>query len=431
MTDYSSSSTGHSPPWPARLGRWFVSAVTRSAQNVATAFVQVWSHKGRSLLTTLGIIIAVTSIITVISFVEGFGNYVTDMLRGYGTKFIIVYPFDPDSRRGARGRWAKMDVSDIEAVRVECESIERISPLAYGKVNVSYGGEAITGIDMRGVNEHYQPIRSFSADLGRFLGPVDVENSARVCVLGRTLLKMLQCDESIVGESIYIQDRRFRVIGLLQSKGSFMGEDQDETVMVPYTTSLSMFPELRERMMFLGEASDETDLDEAEAQIRRVLRRRHNIQAGQPDDFYVSRQDQTLNELKYMRVVATSVLSGIVGISLLVGGIGVMNVMLVSITERTREIGLRKSVGGRRRDILLQFLTEAVVLSTIGGVAGVLLGYLITYVGSLHPSMIDISVPMWSVALALGFSAGTGIVFGIIPAFKAAIIHPIDALRHE
>ncbi len=416
---------------PVFLGNWLVSALARNGQNIATAFVQVWAHKGRSILTTLGIVIAVTSIVTVVSFVEGFGNYVTGMLQGYGTQYIVVYPFDPRERHRGGMHETRMDLGDIEAVRTECDSIHRISPFVYTQVEMSYGGEVAKDVPLRGVSEHYQSIRSFFVDQGRFFGPVDVDDAVNVCVLGRSLLKLLECDESVVGDHVYIQDRRFRVIGLLESKGSFMGDDQDETVMIPYSTALSMYPEQRRRMMFLAEATGEDDIDRAERQMSRVLRRRHGLQPGQPDDFHISRQDQTLNELKYMRVVATSVLAGIVSISLLVGGIGIMNVMLVSISERTREIGLRKSVGGRRRDIMLQFLTEAVVLSTIGGAAGVALGYLASYVVSLHPQMIALEVPLWSVTLALGFSAGVGVVFGIIPAFKAAIIHPIDALRHE
>ena len=416
---------------PVFLARWFISGLARNGQNVATAFVQVWAHKGRSILTTLGIVIAVTSIITVVSFVEGFGNYVTTMLRGYGTQYIVVYPFDPQRIHRGGMRRTTMDMADVHAVRVECENVHRISPFIYTKVDVSYGGEVAEETQLRGVSEQYQTIRHFFVDEGRFFGPMDVDLGAQVCVLGRSLLKQLECGESVVGDHVYIRDRRFEVIGLLESKGSFMGDDQDETVMIPYTAALNLYPEQRERVIFLAEATSEQDIDQAEAQMTRVLRQRHGLQPGQPDDFFVSRQDQTLNELKYMRVVATSVLAGIVSISLLVGGIGVMNVMLVSITERTREIGLRKSVGGRRRDILLQFLTEAVVLSTIGGAIGILLGYVISYIGSLHPKMVDITVPTWSVALALVFSAGTGIVFGVIPAFKAAIIHPIDALRHE
>lgn len=412
-------------------GRWLVSSAARNGQNVTTAFVQVWAHKGRSILTTLGIIIAVTSIITVVSFVEGFGSYVTSMLRGYGTRYIVVYPFNPQGRHRGGMRPARMDLTDVEAVRTECSAIHRITPFIYTRAEVSYGRETTEQIPLRGVNEQYQTIRSFFVDAGRFFGPVDVDHGAQVCVLGRSLLELLQCDESIVGDYVYISDRRFRVIGLLESKGSFLGDDQDQTVMIPYSTALDLYPEQRDSVVFLAEAPDEDKVDQAEAQMTRVLRQQHGLKPGQPDDFFISRQDQTLNELRYIRMVATSILAGIVSISLLVGGIGIMNVMLVSITERTREIGLRKSVGGRRRDIMLQFLTEAVVLSTMGGAVGVVLGYGATHIASLHPKMIEIGVSMWAVALALVFSIGTGIVFGIIPAFKAAIIHPIDALRHE
>ena len=416
---------------PIYLGRWLPAALSRNGQNVGTAFVQVWAHKGRSILTTLGIIIAVTSIITVVSFVEGFGNYVTSMLRGYGTQYIVVHPFDPRGSHRHGMPLTRMNMGDVEAIRGECENVRRISPFIYTQVELSYGGEIAEDIPSRGVSEQYQVIRSFAADVGRFFGPIDAENAAQVCVLGRSLMKSLECDESIVGDHIYLNGRRFQVIGLLESKGSFMGDDQDETVMIPYSTALTLSPEMRTRVSFLAEATGEDDIDQAEAQMTQVLRRRHRLQPGQPNDFFVSRQDQALKEFGRVRMIATGILAGIVSISLVVGGIGIMNVMLVSITERTREIGLRKSVGGRRRDILLQFLTEAVVLSTLGGAIGTVLGYLIANVASLHPKMVAIEVPMWSVALALGFSAGAGVIFGIIPAFKAAIIHPIDALRHE
>jgi putative ABC transport system permease protein len=192
-----------------------------------------------------------------------------------------------------------------------------------------------------------------------------------------------------------------------------------------------MYPQMKDYIGAYVEAVDEKLIPEAEGQLVRVLRQRHDLKPGQANDFGMFKQDQVLEEFRKIRLVATSVLAGIVSISLLVGGIGIMNVMLVSVTERTKEIGLRKSVGARRRDILLQFLTEAVVLSTVGGVIGIALGYGIGLVASLHPQMVEVTVPLWSVALALGFSAGVGIFFGIVPAFKAAIVHPIDALRHE
>ena len=280
-------------------------------------------------------------------------------------------------------------------------------------------------------SEAYQPIRNFYVDRGRFFSVVEVERAAYVCVLGRDLLRQLECDEEIVDDYVFIDGERFRVVGLLESRGSFMGENQDELAVIPWTTGAKMYPERRKHMAFYVEAVSEDKVAEAEGQIARILRARHDIKPGQRNDFGVFKQDQVLKEFGKMRMVATSVLAGIVSISLLVGGIGIMNVMLVSVTERTREIGLRKSVGARRRDILLQFLTEAVVLSTVGGVIGLALGYAVGFVATLHPQMVAVDVPLWSVVLALGFSAFVGVFFGIIPAFKAAIVHPIDALRHE
>lgn len=415
----------------ARAGAWLAASALRTGSNVVTAFAQIWANKGRSLLTTLGVIIAVTAIITVVAFVQGFGDYMSNMLRGYGTKQMIVRSWTPqDEDRFGIGR-VTLDLDDIHAVAAECPHVSRITPFVFTETDVSYGKANAEKIAIRGVSEDYQVIRNYYADAGRFFGPIDVENSEYVCVLGRTMLKLLEADESIIGDYIHIRDHRFRVVGLLQTKGSFMGEDQDQTVMIPYSTALNIYTEQREDLRFLCEAGEEKSINDAEGEMCRVLRRRHNIQPGMADDFSIQRQDQMLKQFDKIRLAVTAVLAGIVSISLVVGGIGIMNVMFVSVTERTKEIGLRKSVGGRRRDIMLQFLTEAVVLSTTGGAIGISLGYAITRIAAMHPKMVEIHVPAWSVALAIGFSMGAGILFGILPAFKASILHPIDALRHE
>jgi putative ABC transport system permease protein len=420
------------------IGRFFIDGllfipdrIYSVARNVATALSQIWANKIRSLLTVLGIIIAVTSIITVVSLVEGFGNYVTDFLRGLGTNMMVVYP---ESIRGPRGEYlraAEMTIDDVHAVDAYAPAVRRTSPVVFTRGSVEYGRQKIQNVSMRGTNEFFQPIRNFYVDAGRFFGAVDVENAASVCVLGREVLRKLECDESILGDYVHIQSHWFQVVGLLEAKGSFMGENQDETIVIPWTTALKLEPEMRNYIAFLVEARSEPEIPDAEGQLVRILRQRHGLKPGEPNDVGIFKQDQILQEFHRVRVIATSVLAGIVSISLLVGGIGIMNVMLVSVTKRTREIGLRKSVGARRRDILVQFLTEAVVLSTVGGAIGIGFGYLLTTIASMHPSMVEVKVPLWSVALALGFSAGVGIFFGIMPAFKAAIIHPIDALRHE
>ncbi|HKQ48208.1 MAG TPA: ABC transporter permease [Phycisphaerae bacterium] len=410
---------------------WLSGFTGRQAQNIGTAFVQIWANKGRALLTTLGIIIGVTSTITVVSMVQGFGNYVTDMLRGFGTNMLFVFPYSPNDEHGMMLGRVVLDLQDVRTVGARCEKIRRISPLVFNSATVEYGRQKLTDIEMQGATEEFQPIRRFFVDSGRFFSPIEVDNAAYVCVLGREMLRLLQCDERIVGDHIYLNAQRFRVIGLLEAKGNMMGENQDKLILIPYTTAIKLNPMAQYFLPFMIEATGEKDIEECSLEVTRVLRERHRIQPGDPNDFKVLRQDEFLRDFDRVKMIATSSLAGVVGISLIVGGIGVMNVMLVSVTERTREIGLRKSVGGRRRDILMQFLTEAVVLATVGGAIGIALGYSICYVASLHPSMVKVTVPLWAVALGLSFSAGVGIVFGIIPAFKAAILHPIDALRHE
>ncbi len=410
---------------------WIAGLAGRHAQNIGTAFVQIWANKGRALLTTLGIIIAVTSTITVVSMVQGFGNYVTDMLRGFGTNMLFVFPYSPSDEHGMMLGRVVLDLQDVRAVGARCDKIRRITPLVFNNATVEFGRQKIADIPLRGATEEYQPIRRFFVDKGRFFSPIEVDEAAYVCVLGRDVLRLLQCDEHVVGEHVYLNGQRFLVLGLLEAKGTMMGESQDKVILIPYTTAIKLSPMSQYFMPFMAEATGETDIEECSLQLTRVLRERHKLQPGDPNDFKVLRQDEFLRDFDRVKMIATSVLAGIVGISLIVGGIGVMNVMLVSVTERTREIGLRKSVGGRRRDILLQFLTEAVVLATVGGTIGIALGYSFCYVATLHPSMVKVTVPLWAVALGLSFSAGVGVLFGIIPAFKAAILHPIDALRHE
>lgn len=415
----------------ARVAHLLTGGFIRHWQNILTAFVQVWANKGRSVLTTLGIIIGVTSTITVVSMVQGFGNYVTDIIRGFGTNLIFVFPYSPEGFKDILLGRVTMDVDDVRAVGARCDKVRRISPIIFSQATIEFGRSKVSNVRIRGATEEFQSIRSFYVDKGRFFGPLEVDRGAYVCALGADMLRQLQCDERIVGEDIYISGQRFRVLGILEPKGKVMDDNPDEVVVVPYTTALKVWPEMRVFMPFMVEATGEKDAAECALQITRVLRERHNIPPGTTSDFRVHTQDELLRDLERVKVAATSVLAGIVGISLIVGGIGVMNVMLVSVTERTREIGLRKSVGGRRRDIMAQFLTEAVVLAVVGGSIGVFLGYSICYVASLHPSMVKVNVPMWAVALGLTCSAGVGVLFGMIPAFKAAILHPIDALRHE
>jgi putative ABC transport system permease protein len=399
--------------------------------NVANALEQLRSNRLRSTLTVLGIVIAVASTITVVSVVQGFTRYVAEFLQGLGTNAMWVWPERPPGDAGKTLGRVELDAADIEAIERSCSALRAVSPLIRRERIKLMLGRDETATSVEGVAAEYHAIRNFPVAFGRPFSLMDVERAHHVCVLGRETVNKLREDDGIVGRSLLLNGQRFRVIGILEEKGSFLGNSQDDLALIPYTTALKMFPASRRKLALTAQAATEESVPEARAQIVNLLRRRHGLSAYQPNDFQVRTQDEILDAFNSMSLAATAVLAGIVGISLLVGGIGIMNVMLVSVTERTREIGLRKAVGARRRDIMLQFLTESVALSLVGGGLGIGLGYGLSALASLHPQMVDIAVPWWAVVLGFGISAGTGVVFGLLPAAKAALLNPIDALRHE
>ncbi len=399
--------------------------------NIWNAFEQLWAHRFRSLLTVLGIVIAVTSTITVVGVVQGFTRYVSEFLQGLGTNAMWVWPERPGGEAGKRLGRITLDERDVAAIEDGCPALRRISPLVKPPdVLIQYGRDELR-VPIEGASAPYHAIRNFRVDFGRSFSIVDVEERHHVCILGREVLRKLNLDEGVVGRTILLAGRRFDVIGVLEEKGSFFGNSQDNLVLIPYTMALKMYPALLRKIAMTAQATSEEAVPEARAQIVNLLRRRHRLDAYQPNDFNIVTQDEILAAFNRLSLVATAVLAGIVGVSLLVGGIGIMNVMLVSVTERTREIGLRKAVGARRRDILLQFLIEAVFLSLLGGMLGIGLGYALSAVASLHPQMVNVVIPWWAVALGFGISTCTGVVFGLVPAIKAALLNPIDALRHE
>jgi putative ABC transport system permease protein len=398
-------------------------------QNLFNACEQLWANKLRSVLTVLGVIIAVTSTLVVVAVVQGFSNYVSGFLQGLGTNTVWVVPRIPDPWDASVTKAELLD-SDIEEVQQTASAVKRLAPLVARQLKVKYQDREVKA-ELDGTTPEFQDIRNFYVDAGRCFSDLEMENRRQVCVLGRETVRDLNLDEGIIGGNVTIMDKSFRVVGILQKKGSFLGNSQDAVVLMPYTTAQDLFPEARRQMAFMIQAESPELVPEAKAQITTTLRRRHHLGPNQPNDFRLFSQDEVLQQFNRISTGATLVLVGIVGISLLVGGIGIMNVMLVSVTERTREIGLRKAVGARRRDILIQFLTEAVVLSTTGGLIGIALGYSLTYLAGLYPSMVEIVVPYWATLLGVGFSLVVGVVFGLLPAFKAAILQPIDALRYE
>lgn len=399
--------------------------------NFPIAMEQLRASRSRSLLTMVGMIIAVASTITVVSVVVGFSRYVSEYLKGWGTNAIWVAPERPAGDAGRTLGRAEIDVRDLESVMEECEALRLVSPdPRQAAISVRYGRDEVE-VPLEGISVEYHAIRKFQVDVGRPLAVADIEHAHQVCLVGRETLRKLAVDEELVGQSLLLDGRRFEVVGILKEKGALIGVSQDDVVLVPYTMAMKMYPSQRRKLAFVAMATSEEQVPEARAQITNLLRRRHGLEAHQPNDFSIRTQDEILDAFNAISLAATAMLAGIVGISLLVSGIGIMNMMLVSVTERTREIGLRKAIGAGRRDILAQFLAEAVTLSILGGGIGVALGYGLCALASQHPKMVDVVVPWWAVALGFGISAGTGTVFGLLPALKAALLNPIDALRHE
>jgi putative ABC transport system permease protein len=398
-------------------------------QNLITAVQQLWVNKLRSLLTVVGVIIGVMSTLVVVAAVEGYSRYVGNILQGMGTNAIWVWPGRPPGVYETQGP-AELTLADIEEADRSCPAIRHTAPFIVRDASVKYGDrEART--ELQGTSDDFQHVRNFFVTVGRCFGPVEIENGQQVCVLGREVLANLQADEGLLDEPVLINGKRFEVIGILEQKGNFLGRSLDNVVLIPYPVAMEMFPDTARALPFMADAVSPAQVPEARAQLVNALRRRHSLGPAQPDDFRISTQDEVLQTFNRIKLIAAGVLIAVVSISLLVGGIGITNVMLVSVTERTREIGLRKALGARRRDILAQFLTEAVVLSTAGGAVGIALGYALTFVIRMHPDMMQVSIPSWAVLLGVGFSLSVGILFGLLPALKAALLQPIDALRHE
>jgi putative ABC transport system permease protein len=391
-------------------------------------------NKGRSLLTALGIIIGIAAVIAVVAVGQGATSMMKEQINSMGNNLAMVFPgsMRAGGFHGGMGTQQTLTAEDGEAVLRDCPYVTAVSPMVRSGVQVVYR-ENNWGTSVQGVGASYPQVRNWDLKAGSFFEEGDVRTGARVCVLGTTVADQLFASEDPVGKTIRIRNMTFRVIGVLTSKGSAAwGQDQDDTIVVPWTTVrrvLQNSPFSNVNQLMISLTSLEV-LPQAKKEITAILRQRHRLAPAADDDFTVTDMTEVTQTVTQVSRLMSALLTVIASISLVVGGIGIMNIMLVSVTERTREIGLRMAVGARRRDILVQFLVEAVVLSGIGGILGVGLGAAAAQAVA-RANHWPVLVSAASVALALGFSAGVGIFFGFYPAWRAARLSPIESLRHE
>jgi putative ABC transport system permease protein len=398
------------------------------------AFEALRANALRSILTTLGIIIGVTAVITVVSVVQGLEFMITGQLQDVGSNFISVLPQFERRGPGVVTRQVKLTWDDGRAIVRQVPEVELITPLVQGRLQLKYRDRHHEPDLVLGVNQDYSEVWKFFVEQGRFFSEIDLAHRRKVVVVGKEVVEALRLGDDPLGKEIYVANLPMAVIGVMEEKGQSMGQDPDDSAFVPFDTSLSLFGRAAgDQIQLQLLAKSPEVVDQVVDGVRRVLRQQHKLPEGEPDDFQIQTQDDILEAVSRIGDFVTSAAAAMVGVALLVAGIGIMNIMLVSVTERTREIGIRKSVGARRQDILWQFLIEAVALSLVGGLlglgAGWGLGNGLTEIlpGDWPPA----HVPFWVVLLALGFCGLVGIFFGIYPAGKAAALDPIDALRHE
>jgi len=396
------------------------------------ALASILKKRMRSFLTMLGIIIGVSAVIIMLSIGKGAQTKIEKDIASFGVNLLMIFPGDrrPGGVSHGAGSYNRITLDDVEAIREEATLVDRVSPLVNARAQaISRYGNWNTSIS--GVAEEYQRIRDWNVSSGDFISGRDVRVRATVAVIGKTVADNLYPNMDPVGQRLRIRNVPFTVVGVLAAKGQNAGGmDQDDVIIAPYSTVLYKLSGGAHIDGMMASAISQEAIPEAQKEIEAIMRRTHNIREGDDPDFSIRTQTEITTFVSSTTKILTMLLASIAGVSLVVGGIGIMNIMLVSVTERTREIGIRLAVGARASDVLVQFLVEAVVLSLLGGVFGILAGFGVSFAITRFTGLPTIVSPS-VVALAFCFAGAVGVFFGFYPARNAAKLNPIDALRYE
>jgi putative ABC transport system permease protein len=406
--------------------------MTLFLESLRSALAAIRAHRLRSFLTSLGIVIGVASVITVISLIQGLSKSVSDQFEGLGGNGLTVRPHN-EFKDVMRGKINYLRFEDVEQLRLRVDGIRELSPVfSPGFSEVRYAGQSGTA-QVFATTASYQDVNQRYARLGRFISDSDDAGARRVAVIGDKLIEDLHLPDNPVGKFVLYGNEWFKVIGVMEKRGEIFGMSQDNYMIIPFKTGQSIIGNnTRPQMRITLSIADLTKLDDTRSRVAAVMRHAHRLKGDEPDDFEIESADQIAKSFDKLSTTVTLVMGGVVGIALLVGGIGIMNIMLVSVKERTREIGICKAIGARSRDILMKFLIEAVTLSLLGGLLGLAIGYGLGFaIAGMIPDFPPAVVPWWAVMLSVLFSGTVGVVFGVVPASQAARLDPIEALRYE
>ena len=398
-----------------------------------SALAAIFANRLRSFLTTLGIIIGVASVIAVVSVTGGMSAFIGDSFASLGADSLTIRSYTPfeDLMKGVRSR---LTPADLELIEKRGEGIASITPVleANRSSQIKYGPQTAYS-QIMGTTYAYQDVAQSYTEIGRFLAQSDNLTRRRVAVIGEDVRENLSLPEDPINEYVELSGEWFKIVGLLEPMGDIMGQSRDNIVLIPYSTMVSI--QGNQSRIDIGiqlNLTPTANVENVSSQLTTLLRNAHDLSSNEDDDFRIQTAEQLMEQFDQILGTLTMVIGGIVSISLLVGGIGIMNIMLVSVTERTREIGICKAIGAKSHHILMQFLIEALLLSLLGGLIGLISGYgLGMLIANSIPDFPPANVPLWAASLALGFSGFVGVLFGILPAAKAARLDPIDALRYE